>query len=63
MVYNPANEKFVTFVGVANREAEQAELTLPVEFTGDAVHCWMQYVDVAGGKVSTSAYLGEILVG
>jgi len=63
VVYNPAKEKFVTFVGVANREAEQAELKLPTEFTGDAVHCWMQYVDLAGEKVSTSAYLGEIVVG
>ncbi|MEJ7559340.1 MAG: DUF6266 family protein [Pedobacter sp.] len=60
---NPAKEKFVTFVGVAEREAEQAELKLPPEFSGDTVHCWMQYASAAGDKVSTSAYLGEIVVG
>ncbi|MFP5081933.1 DUF6266 family protein [Pedobacter sp. JCM 36344] len=63
VLYNPAKEKFVTFVGVANREAEQAELKLPAEFAGDTLHCWMQYVNVEGDKVSTSAYLGEIVVG
>jgi hypothetical protein len=63
VLYNPVKEKFVTFVGVADREAEQAELKLPAEFSGDTVHCWMQYVNVDGDKVSTSAYLGEIVVG
>jgi hypothetical protein len=27
------------------------------------VHCWMQYVDAIGDKVSTSTYLGEVVVG
>jgi hypothetical protein len=63
VVYNPAKEKFVSFVGVADREAEQADLKLPAEFTGDTVHCWMQYVDAIGDKVSTSTYLGEVVVG
>jgi hypothetical protein len=63
IIYNPIKEKFVSFVGVANRDAEQAELKLPTNFSGDTVHCWMQYVDVVGEKVSTSTYLGEILIG
>lgn len=63
VVYNPAKEKFVSFVGIADREAEQADLKLPAEFTGDTVHCWMQYVDTIGDKVSTSTYLGEVVVG
>ena len=63
VVYNPAKEKFVSFVGVADREAEQADLKLPAEFVGDTVHCWMQYVDAIGDKVSTSTYLGEVIVG
>jgi hypothetical protein len=63
VLYNPTKEKFVSFVGIADRGAEMAELKLPTEFAGDTVHCWMQYVNVEGDKVSTSAYLGEILVG
>ncbi|MFP5081157.1 DUF6266 family protein [Pedobacter sp. JCM 36344] len=63
VIYNPTKDKFVSFVGIADREAEQAELKLPAEFSGDTVHCWMQYVDVAGDMVSTSTYLGEIVVG
>ena len=63
VIYNPVKEKFVSFVGIADREAEAADLQLPEDFSGDVVHCWMQYVDVVGDKVSTSTYIGEVLVG
>jgi len=63
IVYNPSKERFASFVGIADRDAEEADLKLPTDFSGDNVHCWMQYVDVDGIMVSTSTYLGEVLVG
>nr|WP_285008609.1 hypothetical protein [Pedobacter sp. ELA7] len=32
-------------------------------FSGDAVHGYLQYVSADGERVSTTQYLGEILVG
>ena len=63
IVYNPSKDKFATFVAEANRNDEQVNLQLPASFTGDAVHCWMQYVSAEGDRVSSSSYLGEVLVG
>jgi hypothetical protein len=63
VIYNPSKERFALFAGIADRDAEEADLKLPTDFSGDNVHCWMQYVDVVGIMVSTSTYLGEVLVG
>ncbi|HKG07217.1 MAG TPA: DUF6266 family protein [Pedobacter sp.] len=60
IVYNKARERFVTFENEAVRADGEATLQLPEEFEGDTVHCYMFYV---GGKmVSTSSYLGEVVV-
>lgn len=61
--YNPIKSKFATFVGAAQRIAQQVELQLPASFSGDQVHCWMQYVNVEGNQVSTSGYVGQFEVG
>lgn len=60
IIYNLEKEKFVVFEQVAKREDKKAELQLPVDFSGDAIHCWMGYVSADGKMVSTSVYLGEI---
>ncbi|MGY4383018.1 hypothetical protein ACVWYN_000037 [Pedobacter sp. UYP24] len=62
VVYNPAKEKFVTFNNVANRADKEVALQLPSNFTNDTVHCWMFYANEQGDKVSTSAYIGEVIV-
>lgn len=62
IVYNPVKEKFVTFEGVAQRADLEKTLQLPASFKNDTVHGWMQYVNGAGDGVSTSVYLGEIVI-
>lgn len=62
IVYNPNKEEFVTFEGVAKREDGVTELKLPDNFVEDTVHCWVSYVNLQGDAVSTSNYLGEMLV-
>lgn len=62
MVYNPAKQAFVTFEDVAQRGDKEALLQLPAEYTGDSVHCWQHFVNTEGNMVSTSVYLGEIVV-
>ncbi|WP_457287658.1 DUF6266 family protein [Pedobacter sp. UYP24] len=61
-MYNPEKAKFVTFKDFTNREVGEVNLNLPNSFAGNTVHCWMQYVDQTGTAVSTTAYLGEVVV-
>jgi len=62
IIYNPQKEKFVTFKEVAQRQDKETVLQLPKRFAGDTVHAWMQYSNNDGDMVSTSVYLGEIMV-
>lgn len=62
IVYNPAKEKFITFEGITERQAKEVNLRLPADFAGDVVHGWMSYVNTKGDAVSTSVYLGEVVV-
>ena len=50
------------FEQAAKREHKRAELQLPADFSGDAVHCWMGYVSRDGKMVSTSVYVWEIIL-
>ncbi|WP_316811278.1 DUF6266 family protein [Pedobacter heparinus] len=63
VIYNPEKEAFVTFTDVATRQQKEAVLQLPEDFAGDTVHCWQHFVNAAGDAVSTSVYLGEVMVG
>jgi hypothetical protein len=44
------------------RADKEVRLLFPVDFADDEVHCWMHYVDLSGKKVSTTLYLGEMVV-
>ncbi|TCD02948.1 DUF6266 family protein [Pedobacter psychroterrae] len=62
IIYNPVKEKFVVFEQAVKREDKMVELQLPADFSGDSVHCWMGYTSADGKMVSTSVYVGELLV-
>jgi hypothetical protein len=62
VVYNPDKQQFVSFVCSALRADRQVLLQLPNGFAGDGVHCYMFYANEKGDKVSTSQYLGEVVV-
>ncbi|WP_285056674.1 DUF6266 family protein [Pedobacter ginsengisoli] len=62
IVYNPDKQQFVSFVYSALRADRQAVLQLPDGFAGDAVHCYLFFASEKGDKVSTSQYLGEVVV-
>ncbi|HMI04491.1 MAG TPA: DUF6266 family protein [Pedobacter sp.] len=62
ILYNPDKQLFVSFVYCALRAHRQVLLQLPEGFAGDAVHCYMFFTNEKGDKVSTSQYLGEVVV-
>ena len=45
-----------------SRQDKETVLQLPAKFAGDSVHAWMQYTYADGNMVSTSVYLGELLI-
>nr|WP_068889762.1 DUF6266 family protein [Pedobacter panaciterrae] len=59
---NPAKEQFITFQDVVVRAAREISLQMPKDFANDAVHCYMHYVNAYSNAVSTSVYVGEIVV-
>jgi len=60
IVYNPAKEQFITFQDVVARAAKEVSLQMPKDFAGDAVHCYMHYVNAYSNAVSTTVYVGEV---
>lgn len=62
IIYDLGKQQFVSFVYSALRADRQVLLQLPVSFAGDAVHCYMFYTSETGDRVSTSQYLGEMVV-
>lgn len=62
IIYNADKQQFVSFIYSAMRADRQALLQLPNGFVGDAVHCYMFFANEKGDKVSTSQYLGEVVV-
>lgn len=62
IVYNPGKQQFISFICSALRADGEAVLQLPIGFAGDAVHCYMFFASEKGDMVSTSQYLGEMVV-
>jgi len=62
IIYSPSCRQFVIFKDEAGRGDMEAVLQLPVTFAGSSVHCYLYFVNAAGDQVSTSLYLGELVV-
>lgn len=62
IAYSPSKQRFVTYADVAMRANKEVRLLFPEDFADGEVHCWMHYVDLSGKKVSTTLYLGEMVV-
>jgi len=62
VVYNPARDRFVLARTSVMRSALTYTLQLPLDYEGDEVNVWMNFVSANGKAVSNSTYLGEMLV-
>ncbi|RZL02589.1 MAG: hypothetical protein EOO89_29035 [Pedobacter sp.] len=62
LVYNPAKDRFIPMVAAAARSVMTYTLTVPGNFSGDTVHCYMSFVSVDGKTVSDSVHIGGIAV-
>ncbi|RZM13349.1 MAG: hypothetical protein EOO88_44745 [Pedobacter sp.] len=62
IVYNPEKGKYVYLSDAAIRSALTLDLSLPMNFSGDTVHCYLFFVSTDGNKVSSSTYVGSALL-
>lgn len=69
LVHNPAKKRSVYLIQGALRSDAAATLELPVDFSGDEVHCYLAFADLVNlmGKqpkscISDSAYAGSVVV-
>ncbi|HKG08326.1 MAG TPA: DUF6266 family protein [Pedobacter sp.] len=62
LFYSERRAEFIIFENGAMRSDKEAKLSLPEGFSGDTLHGYMFYVNAAGDAVSTSQYMGNIVV-
>lgn len=62
VIYNPAKKAFIYVEESVARMDKEAMLQVPEEYNGDVIHCWQHFVNTAGDAVSTTVYLGGIIV-
>jgi hypothetical protein len=60
VVYNPAKDLFEVRENVADRNATMAEVTLPANFTGDTVVCYVSFISEDKKKFANSLFMNEI---
>ena len=62
VVYNPAKNKVVTVVDGNTRSSGSQSITLPANFTGDEVQCYISFSTVKQTVISNSEFVGGIIV-
>jgi len=62
LVFNAAKGQYVMLNGIVTRSALQYILSIPPDFSGDIVHCYMSFVSADGRAVSDSIYVTGIEV-
>jgi hypothetical protein len=59
MVYNPTTDEFVILEEVVERSEAEFALQVPSHFSGDLVHCYMNFISLEK-RVSDTTYLGAL---
>ena len=62
VAYNHSKHKYEFLRTTSDRASQCATLNLPIEFSGDRVHCWMLFISPNGKEFSPSTYIGSVAV-
>jgi len=62
VVYNPARNKAVTIVDGNTRTGGSQSITLPSNFSGDEVQCFISFSNATQAVLSNSEFVGGIIV-
>ena len=62
VVYNLAQQQVSTIEGGNTRMQGSQTITLPTDFSGDEVHCYMAFQNAGQSVVSDSQFIGSLIV-
>lgn len=62
VVYSLQKAQFVVLEKAATRQEGSFDMQLPVEYTGDEVYCYLNFVSADGKVVSNSAYIAQVTI-
>ena len=62
IVYNPTKHRHEFLRSASYRASECAMLDVPLEFSGDRLHCWVVFISQCGKHYANSTYLGTVTV-
>jgi hypothetical protein len=62
VVFNPSKNRYEFIRTTSDRASQCAVLNIPLEFSGDTLHCWLIFISPNGKEFSTSCYLGTVTV-
>lgn len=62
VIYNPVKKEFTIFKNIALRADGAVQVQLPAKYAGDAVHCYMNFMDANQKRASANVYIAELTV-
>ena len=62
VIYNPVRQSSLSFTGGSTRLGGSQNITLPVRFSGDVVHCYMAFRNIGQTVISESCFVGSMIV-
>lgn len=62
VVYNPSKNQALFLENAGNRADKTQSITVPDNFSGDLVHCYIAFASMDGLALSNSNYAGAIMV-
>jgi len=62
LVYNPAKDKHVMLLNVTNRYAQGYTIEMPPDYSGDTVHCYMNFASANQKKNGDSMYVAALVI-
>jgi len=62
VIYNPVRQLAISVLGGNTRVSGSQTITLPSNFSGDQVHCYISFQNASQSVVSDSRYAGSLVV-
>lgn len=61
LVYNPVKHTYVQLPDITDRYTGEYTMLLPLDFSGDTVHCYMSFASADGKLAGNSVYVVEVV--
>jgi len=62
VIYNPLRQRAISILGGNLRLSGSQSVTLPANFSGDEVHCYISFQNASQSVISDSRFVGSLMV-